>query len=177
MKHGVIPGNLHLNEVNPLIELNDTPFYLLKNTQEWKHLVDEKGEEIPFRAGISSFGFGGVNAHIVLEEFKKQRGTYNYLLDSYIIILSAKNEDGLYRYAKQLLQYLEDDYNEKEVSLGDVAYTLQIGRESYEERLALIVNNSSELHEKLVAFCSGDKKILIYLEEVKKITKINCLLF
>ncbi|HHT7174753.1 TPA: amino acid adenylation domain-containing protein [Bacillus cereus] len=159
MKHGVIPGNLHLNEVNPLIELNDTPFYLLKNTQEWKHLVDEKGEEIPFRAGISSFGFGGVNAHIVLEEFKKQRGTYNYLLDSYIIILSAKNEDGLYRYAKQLLQYLEDDYNEKEVSLGDVAYTLQIGRESYEERLALIVNNSSELHEKLVAFCSGDKKI------------------
>ena len=68
MRHGKLPGLVNFKELNPYVELKDSPFYLVEKTQAWKHLLDENGKEIPYRAGISSFGFGGANAHVVIEE-------------------------------------------------------------------------------------------------------------
>ena len=72
MKYGKIPGTLHFNNMNPYIDLNDSPFYIIDKTKDWEHLVDEGDQEIPRRAGVSSFGFGGSNAHVVLEEYKNK---------------------------------------------------------------------------------------------------------
>ena len=55
-------------QFNPRIELKDSPFYIVSETQEWEQLKTDTGEVIPRRVGVSSFGFGGVNAHVVLEE-------------------------------------------------------------------------------------------------------------
>lgn len=64
MKHKTLPGNVHFNQLNPYIELEHSPFYIVEKTQEWTTL-----EDAPRRAGVSSFGFGGVNAHVVLEDY------------------------------------------------------------------------------------------------------------
>ncbi|MEK1831024.1 hypothetical protein AAAC51_24370 [Priestia megaterium] len=68
-----------------------------------------------------------------------------------VIVLSAKNEERLQTYAEKLINYLET----KEASLADIAYTLQVGREALEERIALVVSTREELKEKLRQYCQG----------------------
>lgn len=108
MKKGELPGMLHIKELNPYIELEGTPFYVVKETMPWKRLKDKNGNEIPRRAGVSSFGFGGTNAHIVLEEYEKsdpkeQRQEQGPQL----IVLSARNEERLREYAGIIAAFLE----------------------------------------------------------------------
>jgi acyl transferase domain-containing protein/acyl carrier protein len=71
MKHKAIPGNLHFTEKNPLIDFTDSPFYFIDKQQSWPVINNELGKS-PRRAGISSFGFGGVNAHVILEEYRQE---------------------------------------------------------------------------------------------------------
>ncbi len=65
--HKVLPPTLHCETVNPKLEIEKTPFYLNTETRPWIH--GEK--EFPRRAGVNAFGFGGINAHAVLEEYKE----------------------------------------------------------------------------------------------------------
>ncbi len=69
MEHERIPASLHYTHLNPYIDFSESPFYVVNKSQEWQRFQDSQGREIPLRAGISSFGFGGVNAHIVIEEY------------------------------------------------------------------------------------------------------------
>ncbi|MCL2932264.1 MAG: hypothetical protein MGG11_08295 [Trichodesmium sp. MAG_R03] len=68
IKHQKLPKIVNFQQFNPPIELKDSPFYIVSETQEWEQLKTDTGEVIPRRVGVSSFGFGGVNAHVVLEE-------------------------------------------------------------------------------------------------------------
>ncbi|MBO9699918.1 MAG: SDR family NAD(P)-dependent oxidoreductase [Sporocytophaga sp.] len=160
MKYKKIPGNIHFNEMNPHIRLEGSPFYIVPKTQDWKHLKDEYGNDIPFRAGISSFGFGGVNAHIVLEEYVPSEGFVESEVDidpnrKFIIPLSAKNKKQLKQIASDLLGFIE---REKEtINLKDLAYTLQVGREAMEDRLGFVVSSIDQLAEKLQDYI-GDKQ-------------------
>ena len=69
----------------------------------------------------------------------------------YLIVLSAKNEEGLKLYARKIVNFLEKTH----VGLIDLAYTLQVGRESMEERLAFLASSLEEVKEKLVHYCQG----------------------
>ena len=69
LQRGELPPTLHCEEVNRYIELEGTPFYLVRARQPWPRRVDSSGRELPRRAGVSSFGFGGTNAHAVFEEY------------------------------------------------------------------------------------------------------------
>jgi polyketide synthase PksL/polyketide synthase PksN len=108
-KHKKIPGNVHLKEVNPYINLEDSPFYLVKRTQHWEAIKDKHGNKYPRRAGISSFGFGGANAHVVLEEYNPPNDISTPITQNkeQLIVLSARNEDRLKEYTKLLLAYLQ----------------------------------------------------------------------
>jgi len=153
MKHRKIPASINLKELNPYIDLNDSPFYIVNKTKEWKTLVDKDGNVIPRRAGISSFGFGGTNAHIILEEYRsfKSKSTNSNVQ---IIILSAKDSDCLNEYAKSLYDFLVNEIQEA-LNLEDIAYTLQCGREVMEYRVAIIVRDINELCASLKAFIEG----------------------
>ncbi|MEJ2416752.1 MAG: thioester reductase domain-containing protein, partial [Exilibacterium sp.] len=68
-RHRTLVKSLHCERLNPYIDLQESPFYVVQENREWRRLKDARGREWPRRAGVSSFGFGGVNAHVVLEEF------------------------------------------------------------------------------------------------------------
>ena len=103
-----LPGLLNFQEQNKLIQLDDSPFYFVEKASEWKRLSGKEGEQIPLRAGISSFGFGGANAHVILEEFdRKVLNNHPGNSKNQIIVLSAKNEKNLRTYAQNLSDYLK----------------------------------------------------------------------
>ncbi|BCB74923.1 hypothetical protein Pflav_013330 [Phytohabitans flavus] len=69
MRHATLPGLVHLDEMNPYVDLRDSPFYPVREAVPWQRLTSPDGRTLPRRAGVSSFGFGGVNAHVFLEEY------------------------------------------------------------------------------------------------------------
>lgn len=169
MKHRTLVKSLHCETVNPYIQLEDSPFYLVRETMEWKTQTDERGNEQPRRAGISSFGIGGVNAHVVIEEYipEDREEADDSHIDPCLFVLSAKNEKRLKEQAKQLKRALtEKRYDHS--SLVSMAYTLQIGRDAMEERLSVIAGSAEELQEKLSQFITGDKHADLYRGRIDK---------
>jgi polyketide synthase PksN len=138
MRHQKLPGTLHLQTLNPYISLQDTPFYVVEKTQTWNQLTDEKGHSIPRRAGVSSFGFGGTNAHVVLEEYESPERPVLPCKTPQLFVLSAKNEERLLAYAHEISDFLTSE-PATDLSLVELIYTLQVGRETMAERLAMNV--------------------------------------
>ncbi|HET8798147.1 MAG TPA: SDR family NAD(P)-dependent oxidoreductase [Thermoanaerobaculia bacterium] len=153
LRHQQIPANLHLEEVNPYINLKGTPFYIADKLTPWKAPVGEDGKPAPRVAGVSSFGFGGANAHVVLQEyFEPQRKPPAEAREPQLFVLSAKNEARLNDYARSMLAYL----GRTDVALIDLAYTMQVGRDEMPARLALVVSGIDELKEKLERVLAGE---------------------
>ncbi|MCY9087828.1 non-ribosomal peptide synthetase [Bacillus inaquosorum] len=158
MKHKTLVKSLHCETLNPYLQLADSPFYIVQEKQEWKAVTDRDGNELPRRAGISSFGIGGVNAHIVIEEYiPKVNSEQTAPEQSSIIVLSAKNKNRLIDRASQLLEAIRKKrYTDQD--LHRIAYTLQVGREEMDERLSCIAGTMQELEEKLQAFVDGKEE-------------------
>ena len=166
IKHRQIPANIHLQEVNPYINLKGTPLYIADKLTPWEAAVREDGRLLPRRAGVSSFGFGGANAHVVLEEYvPPPRRSPAGAGEPQLIVLSAKNADRLRAYVQSLSAYLE----KTEVELIDLAYTLQVGRDEMPQRLALVVSSAEDLRHKLRKMLeSGDTPEGGYRDSVRK---------
>jgi polyketide synthase PksN len=151
MKHQQIPANLHLEEVNPYINLQGTPFFIADKLTPWAAPIGENGARLPRRAGVSSFGFGGANAHIVLEEYLTPVRQPRVADGPQMVVLSAKNQDRLNDYAASLHAYL----GKTELELTDLAFTLQVGRDEMPARMALVVSSTAELKQKLGEVVAG----------------------
>ncbi|MBU9709974.1 SDR family NAD(P)-dependent oxidoreductase [Paenibacillus sp. AK121] len=177
LKHKKLVKSLYCDAMNPYIKLEDSPFYIVQETREWKQQQDASGKNIPRRAGVSSFGFGGVNAHLIIEEYvsenqKKEPVTFATQKPA-IVVLSAKTEAQLQDQARQLRAAIRvRQFTDS--SLGDIAYTLQAGREAMEERLAFTVVSLSELEEKLKGFVEGREGIhSLYVGQAKRYREEN----
>ncbi|WP_373689232.1 amino acid adenylation domain-containing protein [Streptomyces sp. Rer75] len=150
MRHGTIPASLHLREQNPYLELDGGPFEVAATVRPWPRPRDAAGHELPRRAGVSSFGFGGANAHVVLEEDHMPDTTEDGAAQQ-LFVLSARDPEALRRTARQLADHLADH----DVRPGDLAYTLQTGREPMGHRLAVVADGTAALRAELVAHLSG----------------------
>lgn len=158
MKHGMLAPSLHARELNPKIPFEKTPFVIQQELAPWQRptvSLDGDIKEYPRIAGISSFGAGGSNAHVILEEYippeHQQTAPSGRSNPSYFVPLSASNETQLRLYAQKLCDWLEQNRS-RSLSCADLAYTLQVGREAMEARLGLIVRSVEELEEGLKAF-------------------------
>jgi len=133
LKHRRIPPSLHFENPNPNIDFENSPFYVNTELCEWKN------KNRPLLAGVSSFGIGGTNAHVVLEEWVEdgKRETEN---DRYrLILLSARTKTALDKMTENMARYLEKHPG---IDLGDVAYTLQVGRRAFDHRRMLVCGGS-----------------------------------
>ncbi len=151
----LVPSLLHSEQINPYLELEHSPFYIQRETQAWEQsTVARNGDAIaaPRRAGISSFGATGSNAHLIAEEFLPPARRRMEQHQPLIVPLSAKNEDRLRVMAGNLAQFLAQHPNLEGLPPEDLAFTLQVGRRSLEERAVFVVQDLSELMQKLTAF-------------------------
>jgi acyl transferase domain-containing protein/SAM-dependent methyltransferase len=154
MQHRLLPGMLHLEEVNPFIELRKSPFYLVTENHLWAPTEDAAGRPIPLRAGVSSFGFGGSNAHLLVEEYKAVRKVRPGGSSQELFLLSAKNPERLLVYLDKFIDFLEQDA--VFFHLRDLAYTLQVGRDPMTERFAAVISSPDELLEVLIRYRNGE---------------------
>ncbi|NKB24234.1 MAG: SDR family NAD(P)-dependent oxidoreductase [Kiritimatiellae bacterium] len=180
MKYGQLVPSLHSEVLNPNINFEKTPFVVQQKLEDWKCPIfrfNGETKEYPRIAGVSSFGAGGANAHVIIEEHLdeskvqglRSKGPVDRLA---LIVLSAKNEDRLRAYAQNLIDYLHPstlDLRPLTPRLEDVAYTLQVGREAMEERLGLIVGSAEELVENLKGFLEDRDDVEdLYRGQVKR---------
>ncbi|WAT23108.1 SDR family NAD(P)-dependent oxidoreductase [Bacillus halotolerans] len=172
MKYRQLAPSLHSKVLNPNIDFFNSPFKVQQELEEWKKpIIEVNGKEIeyPRIAGLSSFGAGGGNAHILIEEYaSKSEPEHSSAGQTAVIVLSAKNEERLQKRAERLLDALREG-RYSEADLPRIAYTLQVGREAMNERLAFVAENMQELKEKLNDFISGKEHIdHLYRGQVKR---------
>jgi len=102
----------------------------------------------PRRAGISSFGAGGSNAHLVIEEYAVSEAL-EPVEDTVLIVLSARDEARLRVLAENLCVHIEaiavNDPSQRKRLLNEIAFTLQAGREAMEERLGFVAVSLEEV--------------------------------
>ena len=147
LKHKQFVPHIHYKKSNSEITLEGSPFYINTEFKKWK----TKNESIR-RAAISSFGFSGTNAHLVIEEYNQEPSNYQNNGPA-LVVLSAKDKDRLTDQVSNLLDYLKVNLN---ANLHDIAYTLQIGRAAMEERLAFVVSDLKHLNQKLLHYKKGN---------------------
>ncbi len=165
LQHKQIPPSLNYKKGNPLIDFDNSPFYVNTELKNWNNYIGDKR-----RASISSFGFSGTNAHAVIEEYINLTETPNDDDTNVIVPISAKNKEGLQKYCERVLDHIEK--NTTTVSLKALAYTFQVGRTEMEERFACIVKDKEELILKLKDFLNKDSKTnhssKIYANNIRK---------
>lgn len=125
---------LHFAKPNPRIDFENSPFYPAARLQEWK-----RGQE-PRRAGVSAFGVGGTNAHLILEEAPLSPEREPHVRE-HLLPISARTETALARMASNLADHLSAH---SDINIEDVAFTLQQGRREFPHRLSVVAATPEE---------------------------------
>jgi phthiocerol/phenolphthiocerol synthesis type-I polyketide synthase E len=141
LEHGLIPPTLHVRRPNPAIDFASGPFYL--NTAVSKFDGVDGG---PRRAAVSSFGVGGTNAHVVLEQAPPSPHVAATPPAVHLLRLSARTPTALATLAGNLADRLASD---PDLRLGDVAHTLHVGRAGREHRAAVVATDNGDAIEAL----------------------------
>ncbi|NBD16539.1 MAG: beta-ketoacyl synthase [Cyanobacteria bacterium] len=143
LQNEAIPPHLHLETLNPYISLENTPFAIPTALQPWC-----RGEK-PRLAGVSAFGFGGTNAHLILEEApltQTFRKTATKDRPLQILTLSAKSDAALQEMVQQYADFL---VAHPEASLADICFTANTKRTHFDDRLCVVAESSPELYQRL----------------------------
>ncbi|WP_145968961.1 SDR family NAD(P)-dependent oxidoreductase [Streptomyces hyaluromycini] len=182
MQHGMLVPSLHAEQTNPNIRFEQTPFAVQRQLGEWRRpaaVRDGEATEGPRIAGVSSFGAGGANAHVLIQDYTGPAGPSRTRVTRErpaLIVLSARNEEQLRARAVQLLEAVHEGAVTDDC-LVDAAYTLQIGREEMEYRLATVVGGVAELETRLQAYVNGENAIEgLYQGQTKRHQDLRALL-
>jgi amino acid adenylation domain-containing protein/FkbH-like protein/FkbM family methyltransferase len=132
-EHKKIPPATNFHSANSEIDWEQTPFYFPTSALPWHSLKV---------AGISSFGIGGTNAHMIVAPAPIKQPS-NCAHTEYLVILSAQNQADLMFLKAQLIQQLSHNL----ASLADVAYSLQVGRKDYKYRAAWLITAQNALSQ------------------------------
>jgi len=133
LRHRTLPPSLHYESPNPRIDFAASPFYVCAAAAPW----EMDGE--PRRAGVSAFGLGGTNAHIVLEEAPEPEPSDVPSRQPQLVVVSARTPEALEATTARLADRLESLQSLK--SLADAAWTLQTGRHGFEHRRFVVARD------------------------------------
>jgi acyl transferase domain-containing protein/acyl carrier protein len=134
MKHKLLPPNLHFEQPNPKIDFENSPFYVNARLREWN------ANGAPRRAGVSAFGVGGTNAHLVIEEASPMAPA-GPSRSWQLLSLSAKTNTALQAATGNLAEYLKQTPN---ANIADVAYTLKVGRRGFDHRRIVVCKDRED---------------------------------
>jgi amino acid adenylation domain-containing protein/non-ribosomal peptide synthase protein (TIGR01720 family) len=139
VSRGKIPATLHFTSPNPNIPFEESPFFVNASLRDWPQT------DSPRRAGLSSFGIGGTNAHAIVEQppevqYPRVSGAPQ------LLVLSAKTQHALAELRLALAKQLRD---EPDIALDDVAWTLAEGRKGFEYRCAFQCTTVQQAVEQL----------------------------
>lgn len=158
-KNEKLPGILNHQNLNWTRDDGEFQCELVTQTEDWPSRCTGS-TFTPRRAGIHNFGYGGVNTHAIVEEYSAGPTPDSEADGTSIIVLSARTKEQVMQYAENLLSFLRNreyqSYGIKELRLPSLAYTLQTGREPMEHRMAIVVNDLSEVEQGLDSFCRGE---------------------
>ncbi|BAH06470.1 type I polyketide synthase [Clostridium kluyveri] len=144
LNNKIMPPNVNLNELNPSIKFDRTPFYTIFKAKEWS-----VSPNIARRASINSFGFGGTNCHMVIEEtpeLTKTKSEKIYEHSKHVLCLSANTKESLNQKIKNLVEHLKTN---NESSLGDICYTENVTRTLLKYRCSVVADSCEDLMSKL----------------------------
>ncbi len=136
LKYKLIPASINFKKANPEINFDEGPFFVNTQLRQWD------SDKTPRRAGVSAFGIGGTNAHIVLEEApeKYQKGIiptgYN------LLTLSAKSKTALSQYCYNLKEYIQANPT---INISDLVFTLNTTRAVFQYKSCLVFKEQNEL--------------------------------
>jgi acyl transferase domain-containing protein len=134
LEHAQLPPSLHFHDPNPHIQFQDSPFFVSAKLRDWP------SKQQPRRAGVTSLGIGGTNAHVVLEE-APALSVSRQATPCELFTLSAKSESALERSFENLTAHLGAH---PDMDLGDASFTCQLGRHSFPHRRAWVVDCNRE---------------------------------
>jgi acyl transferase domain-containing protein len=167
MKHRQIAPTLHAQTANPNIDFAKTAFEVNQHLTPWQPL-SELGHNMPRIAGVSSFGAGGANAHILVQEYlpvsAQAKGQAAAISDDkvagkltvkIVVPLSARTPAQLMQRASDLLDFINQSATQPD--LLSVAYTLQTGREAMDHRLVFMVDSMAQLSGQLSAYIDAEQ--------------------
>lgn len=140
VKHGELPPSLHYERPNPAIDFDGSPFYVNATLKPWP------GGALPRRGGVSSFGVGGTNAHVVLEQAPRTPDSAAARRTWQVLPLSARTPSALEASTRRLAEALKSSPDAK---LADVAWTLQAGRQRFSQRRFLLARSVGDAVEVL----------------------------
>lgn len=158
LERATLAPSLNADPANPRIDFAATPFSVNRAARPWERPRLSRGQaavSLPRRAGISSFGSGGSNAHVIVEEAPDAVPVADHPARHapQAVVLSARTPERLGAVVARVRAWLETAG--ASVPLADIAHTLRVGREPLAERLAVVVASTAELVAALDAWGEG----------------------
>lgn len=138
LEHQQIAPNLHYSDLNPSISLADSSFQIPSKVHEWK------SPGAPLTAGVSSFGFGGANAHVVIQKFSNPSISEELRRPKEIFTFSANSHSALERIIENIRESINSTLN-----LVELAYTLNACRTHFRYRICVIASSLKDLQSQL----------------------------
>jgi amino acid adenylation domain-containing protein len=152
LKHRMLPPSLHYRRPNPQIDFSRTPFFVNATLTPWTET------DTPRRAGVSAFGVGGTNVHVVLEQPPPSNtSTPQSSADEHphLLVLSARSAAALDAARGRLAAHLRE---QPAARLEDIAYSLQVGRRAFDHRSSIVARDAAQALAKLEAGAPGAKR-------------------
>ncbi len=157
-----LPGIPGYGQLNPAIALDPRQLRLEAGSRNWPARKDADGLELPRRASLNSYGFGGVNAHLVVEEHLVPRPMIRTDAGPQLILLSARDAVRLRELAARLSRHVE---RRPDLCLADIAYTLQVGRTAMACRWACVADSIASLRQQLAELGQTSSNGIAMLDE------------
>ncbi len=159
LRHGLIPPSLHFEKGNPAIDFDSGPFYVNTELKDWN--AEDDGVR---RAAVSSFGFSGTNAHLIIEEAPAIVRREDEAA-AYLVVLSARSSGQLKQHVLNLLAHLERTPG---LAMTDLSFSLFVGRMHFTHRLACVARNQEEVIQLLEQWVETGPAGRAYASEVQE---------
>lgn len=152
LHHKILPPQINYTENNPNIDFQHSPYYVNQHSHAWETTHNKR------TAAVHSLGFGGTNAHVIIQEAPHIKTTNSKKVN--LLVVSAKTQKSLESMLGALGEFISNSIKKESIntSLADLIYTLQVGRKAFPWRAAIVYQN----YEHLINILSNQNQLKQY---------------